>query len=162
MDDIDIFKLIYSKPINNYEWLFCNNNKIKEYLLKIKVEEINHINNEIKKQTNLEMNVLDYGYSYNRLNIENRTVSYKYIVVYIKKYNIIVAFMNEHNNYNNDDDYDNENNNNFYIYEEYYWYYYYNCDDKQYYSNRDLNAELLDIKLVLDYNIIFDKYIENI
>ena len=44
MENIDLYKLIYSKPINNYVWLFCDNDKVKDCLLKAKENEISFIN----------------------------------------------------------------------------------------------------------------------
>ena len=43
MENIDLYKLIYSKPINNYVWLFCDNDKVKECLSKAKENEISYI-----------------------------------------------------------------------------------------------------------------------
>jgi len=103
------------------------NKKIK--LINLKNEEINFINSRVKEQTDLDIQVLDYGYCHTYYYTENRELMNKYIIVYIKNYKngIIVAFINnldwnnmsENCDYNNDSNY-NHNNFNFVINDEYF------------------------------------------
>lgn len=150
---MDIYKLLFAKPINNYNWLFCNNDKTKELLHNLKNEEINFINSKIKEQTDLDIQVLDYGYCHTYYYTENRELMNKYIIIHIKNYKngIIVAFIN-----NLDSNIDS-NNNNFIINDEYF-YNYYDCYSKEYICNKELDDKLLDLTFVLDYNLEYDKY----
>ena len=67
MENIDLYKLIYSKPINNYVWLFCNNDKVNECLSKAK-DEISFINEKnIKYDDLINLNIkLDYNNAYDK------------------------------------------------------------------------------------------------
>jgi hypothetical protein len=153
MENIDLYKLIYSKPINNYVWLFCDNDKVKECLLKAKENEISFINEKIKEQSDIEMDVLDYGYSHIYRYSENRENINKYIIVKIKKYNIILALMN-YTGWNN------TLNNKFFINDDY-LHYYYDCNNNEYYETKNIKYDdLINLNIKLDYNNAYDKFIE--
>ncbi len=177
---MDIYKLLFAKPINNYNWLFCNNDKTKELLHNLKNEEINFINSKIKEQTDLDIQVLDYGYCHTYYYTENRELMNKYIIIHIKNYKngIIVAFINnlDWNNLSNnctcsyclDKNYDycynrnNMSNNNNFIINDEYFYNYYDCESKEYICNKELDDKLLDLTFVLNYNLEYDKYNNNL
>ena len=164
INNLNLYKLLFAKPINNYNWLFCNNDKIKDLLINLKNEEINFINSKVKEQTDLDIQVLDYGYCHTYYYTENRELMNKYIIVHIKNYKngIIVAFINNLDwNGTSDDCYNKFNNNNFIINDEYF-YYHYDCESKEYIFNKELDEKLLNLTFVLEYNFDYDKYNNNL
>jgi hypothetical protein len=171
INNLNLYKLLFAKPINNYNWLFCNNDKIKDLLINLKNEEINFINSKVKEQTDLDIQVLDYGYCHTYYYTENRELMNKYIIVHIKNYKngIIVAFINnlDWNNMSEnclDSDYNNDSNSNYshnnfnFVINDEYFYYHYDCESKEYIFNKELDEKLLNLTFVLEYNLEYDKY----
>lgn len=40
LNNLNLYKLLFTKPINNYNWLFCNNDKIKDLLINLKTNNL--------------------------------------------------------------------------------------------------------------------------